>query len=56
MVDGVILMEKREILSIDREKVMKLAREEAENAFDRVDLEKYKEADHNFWHGIHYEE
>jgi cytosine/adenosine deaminase-related metal-dependent hydrolase len=56
LVDGEILMENRNILSVDRGEVMSLAREEAEKAFDRVDLERYKKADHEFWHGTRIEE
>ena len=55
LVDGEVLMENREILSVDRDEVMNLAREEAEKAFDRVDLEKYKKTGHDFWHGTRIE-
>ena len=56
LVDGKILMENREILSVDRDEVLRLAREEAEKAFDRVDLGRYKKTGHEFWHGTRIEE
>jgi 5-methylthioadenosine/S-adenosylhomocysteine deaminase len=52
MVDGRILMEKKQIKSVNVNDVMKTAREEMEKAAERVDLKPFTEVDRNFWHGI----
>jgi cytosine/adenosine deaminase-related metal-dependent hydrolase len=54
IVDGQVLMEGKQILSVDVEEVMALAREEAVRSFERVDLVPYCQMGHDFWHGARY--
>ena len=54
IVDGKVLMKDEKILSVDVEKVMELARTEAEKSFDLVELEDFKPSDRTFWHGTRY--
>jgi cytosine/adenosine deaminase-related metal-dependent hydrolase len=54
LVDGKVLMEGRQIKSVDVSEVMELARTEANKVFDRVDLDNLKPGDHEFWHGSKY--
>jgi len=49
IVDGQVLMDKRQVLSIDEKKILETAQEEAENAIERGNLEKYMEIPANFW-------
>ncbi len=54
IVDGRILMENRQILSVDANAVMTQARDEAGKVFDRVDLDRYLTMDRDFWRGSRY--
>jgi cytosine/adenosine deaminase-related metal-dependent hydrolase len=54
IVDGKILMEKGEVLNVDQNEVLELAREEAQKAFDIIDLDDFKPSDEEFWHGSKY--
>jgi cytosine/adenosine deaminase-related metal-dependent hydrolase len=54
IVDGKVLMEEGQILSVDVEEVMESAREEAARAFERVDLSPYTDMGRAFWHGARY--
>jgi len=54
IVDGRILMENTQILSVDPEEVMEQARAEAAKSFDLVDLKEFKPNDNEFWHGSRY--
>jgi cytosine/adenosine deaminase-related metal-dependent hydrolase len=56
IINGKILMEKGNVLSVDQDKVLELAREEAQKAFDIIDLSDYKPKDKEFWHGTRYKE
>jgi hypothetical protein len=56
IVDGKVLMEGGEVKSVDVDMVLKLARDEAEKAFELVDLEPFMPSDREFWHGTRYEE
>jgi cytosine/adenosine deaminase-related metal-dependent hydrolase len=56
LVDGKVLMEGKRIVSVDPSEVMELAREEAQKAFNRVDLEQFFPSDREFWHGTRYDE
>jgi len=55
IVDGKVLMEKKQITSVDVEEVMELTRTEAEKAFDLVELDDFRPSDRTFWHGTRYE-
>jgi len=57
LVDGNILMENREVLTVNEAQVIENARAEIENAFTRFEklgysLEPYIEMDHNYWYGF----
>jgi 5-methylthioadenosine/S-adenosylhomocysteine deaminase len=56
IVDGKVLMEGGEVKSVEVDEVLKLARDEAEKAFELVDLEPFRPSDREFWHGTRYEE
>lgn len=56
LVDGRVLMEGKRILSVDVHEVMELAREEAEKAYELIDLEDFRPSDKEFWHGTRYKE
>jgi cytosine/adenosine deaminase-related metal-dependent hydrolase len=56
LVDGKVLMEGRQINSVDVSEVMELANNEAKAAFDLVDLDNLKPGDREFWHGSRYSE
>ena len=56
IVDGKILMENGKVISVDPKEVMELAREEAQKAFDLMDLDDFKPGDEEFWHGSRYRE
>ncbi len=56
LVDGRVLMEGKRILSVDVHEVMELAREEAEKAYELIDLEDFRPSDKVFWHGTRYKE
>ena len=51
IVDGVILMEGRQVMTVDEGEVLEYARQEIERAFDRVDVSRYTEYGHGFWRG-----
>ena len=56
VIDGKIVMENTEVLSLDAQEVMDLARVEAQKAIDLIDLEEFRPSDKVFWHGSRYEE
>jgi cytosine/adenosine deaminase-related metal-dependent hydrolase len=56
LVEGKVLMEGRQVKSVDVSEVMELANTEAKKAFDLVDLDNYKPSNHEFWHGSKYSE
>jgi cytosine/adenosine deaminase-related metal-dependent hydrolase len=56
IVDGKVLMENYEILSVNSDEVLDLAKVEAEKAFDLIDLEDFKPNGAEFWHGVRYRE
>jgi cytosine/adenosine deaminase-related metal-dependent hydrolase len=56
IVNGEILMKNSNVLSVDKDKVLDLAREEAQKAFELVDLSDYKPNDDEFWNGTRYKE
>lgn len=56
LVDGEILKEDGEILSVNIYDIMRLARKEAFDAFSRVDLEPFLQVNKNFWHGLRWSE
>lgn len=51
IVDGVVLMENRRVLSLDEAEVLERAQREAAAAFERFDISPYLRTDHAFWHG-----
>jgi cytosine/adenosine deaminase-related metal-dependent hydrolase len=51
IIDGAIVMEDRELLTVDEEDVLGFAREEIEKSFERVDVSVYLEHDPEFWNG-----
>jgi cytosine/adenosine deaminase-related metal-dependent hydrolase len=54
LVDGKILMEGKQILSVDKYKVMELARKESERAFNVLSVEHFKDFDKEFWHSARF--
>jgi hypothetical protein len=56
IIDGKIVMENTEVLSVDADEVMELARVEAQKAIDLIDLDEFRPKDKTFWHGSKYEE
>ena len=56
IIDGKIMMENSEVLSVDAQEVMDLARVEAQKAIDLIDLDEFRPSDEVFWHGSKYEE
>jgi hypothetical protein len=54
ILDGQVLMEGKQIISVDAEEVLALAREEAARSFERLHLEPYTRTGNNFWHGSRY--
>ena len=56
IIDGKIIMENSEVLSVDAQEVMDLARIEAQKAIDLIDLDEFRPSDEVFWHGSKYEE
>lgn len=51
IIDGVVVMEDRQLLTVDEEDVMEFAREEIEKSFERTDISPYLEQDPGFWQG-----
>ena len=51
LVDGKVLMEGKQVLTVDVQDVMEMASEEAERAFGLIDPQPYVRLDHDFWHG-----
>jgi len=51
LVDGQILMEGRQVLSVDEDDVLHHARREADAAFARFDLKKYLNHGSGYWQG-----
>ena len=49
IVDGQILMERRQVQTVNEREILEAAQEEAENAVARGGLEKYMEIPTNFW-------
>jgi cytosine/adenosine deaminase-related metal-dependent hydrolase len=49
LVDGQVLMEERQVRSVDAQAVVEQAREQAELAFERVNITDYVAMDENFW-------
>lgn len=56
IIDGRIVMENTEVLTVDANEVMELARVEAQKAIDLIDLDEFRPNDKVFWHGSRYEE
>lgn len=56
IIDGKIVMEGTEVLSVDAQEVMDLASVEAQKAIDLIDLDEFRPSDKTFWHGSKYEE
>ncbi len=56
IIDGKIVMENSEVLSVDAQEVMDLASAEAQKAIDLIDLDEFRPDDKTFWHGSRYEE
>jgi cytosine/adenosine deaminase-related metal-dependent hydrolase len=54
IVDGKVLMEDRQVKSVDQDAVLKMARREAARAFERFDVEPYLEESDDFWEGWTY--
>ncbi len=54
LVDGKVLMEGGQILSVDVQEVIDLANEEAERALVLTDLKPYLKMGRDFWHGARY--
>jgi cytosine/adenosine deaminase-related metal-dependent hydrolase len=54
IVDGKILMQGRQVMSVDEAAVLEMAQEEAARAFERLDISAYLEMDGNFWNGWEY--
>jgi cytosine/adenosine deaminase-related metal-dependent hydrolase len=51
IVDGVVLMEGRRMVTVDETEVLERAREEIKRSFERVDISPYIEHDPEFWQG-----
>ena len=51
IVDGVMLMEGREMLTVDEARVLEYARQEIKKSFERVDISRYLEHSPEFWQG-----
>jgi cytosine/adenosine deaminase-related metal-dependent hydrolase len=51
LVDGTVLMQDRQVLSVDEGAIMDGAREAADRAFSRFDVGPYLETDEGFWLG-----
>ena len=51
LVDGQILMQDRQVRSVDEGAVLRMAREATARAFSRFDVAPYLETDDNFWMG-----
>ncbi len=49
IVNGKIVMQDRQVLSVDEKEVIQSAREEAQKAFERQDISSYLEMDQDFW-------
>jgi cytosine/adenosine deaminase-related metal-dependent hydrolase len=56
IIDGKVVMENSEVLTVDSQKVMDLARVEAQKAIDLIDLDEFRPNDKVFWHGSKYME
>jgi cytosine/adenosine deaminase-related metal-dependent hydrolase len=54
IVDGKILMQGRQVMSVDEAAVLEMAQEEAARAFERLDISAYLEMDDKFWNGWEY--
>lgn len=51
IIDGAVVMEGRQMLTVDEEAVLEFAREEIEKSFERVDVSEYLHHDEDFWSG-----
>jgi cytosine/adenosine deaminase-related metal-dependent hydrolase len=51
IVDGVVLMEGREVTTVDEATVLEYAREEARRSFERIDVSPYLDHGSGFWQG-----
>ena len=56
LVDGKILMENRQVLSVDERTILEQAREEAQKSFKLIDIAPFLKTDRTFWEGCRYEE
>jgi 5-methylthioadenosine/S-adenosylhomocysteine deaminase len=54
IVNGKILMQQRNVLSVDEKEIVQMAREESQKAFDRQDISMYLTMDNQFWSGWKY--
>ena len=54
VVNGKILMQKRNVLSVSEKEIVEMARQEAQDAFARTDISRHLEMDENFWTGWKY--
>ena len=51
IVDGVVLMDGRRVMSVDEQEVLEFARQEISKSFKRVDITPYLEHGNDFWRG-----
>jgi cytosine/adenosine deaminase-related metal-dependent hydrolase len=56
LVDGKILMQNRQVKSVDEDAVLGMAREQAALAFSRSEIAPYLKMDENFWQSWRYGE
>jgi 5-methylthioadenosine/S-adenosylhomocysteine deaminase len=49
IVDGKIVMQDRQVRSVDEQEVVRFARKEAQKAFERHDIRDYLKMDQDFW-------
>jgi cytosine/adenosine deaminase-related metal-dependent hydrolase len=51
IVDGAVLMEGREVTTVNEAAVLEYAREEARRSFERIDVSPYLDHGYGFWQG-----
>jgi len=56
IIDGRIVMQNTQVLTVNVQEVMDLACVEAQKAIDLIDLDEFRPSDAVFWHGSRYEE
>lgn len=54
LVNGRLLMQENEILSVDAKQILEFARQEAEAAFSRMGIHHYLKMDERFWTAASY--